>query len=297
MYKVNLSTSKTTKTTDTKTNTDKKSGTVVVAVPARERDRTSTEVKGSVGLSPAAVAKSVDPAPVSLTVEKKKKKKKAKHTYSKVMSDKLIARIDQWVADGYSDYWIAEQAPCIKRGIGVNQVCHARWRRWDLVDSNGHCGIGRPKPTSKNKNPHKIKKPKPTSFGQPNGNMHWREMVKRLDPSTGLPVGVTNVKPVGTRDIGKLITQCLDMSKQELRMCIKHKQLDGRGLSAGSLMIVRQCLVTLTGSAKESLAATKWLVERKYGATTVKIANGDGSNISNPLLALLTSDSKLKVKH
>ena len=294
MYKVDLPS----KTTNTKTNTDNKSGTVVVAVPVRERDRTNGERKGSVGLSPTTVAKSVDPAPVSSSTvtKKKKKKKKAEHTYSKVMSDKLIARIDSWVADGYSDYWIAEQDACTKRGIGVNQVCHARWRRWDLVDTNGHCGTGRPKPTSKNKNPHKIKKPKPTSFGQPNGNMHWREMVKRLDPSTGLPVGVTNVKPVGTRDIGKLITQCLDMSKQELRMCIKHKQLDGRGLSAGSLMIVRQCLVTLTGSAKESLAATKWLVERKYGATTVKIANGDGSNIGNPLLALLTADSKLKVK-
>lgn len=293
MYKVDLPS----KTTDMKTNTDKKAGAVVVAVPVRERDRTNGERKGSVGLSPTIVTKSVDPAPVSSTVtKKKKKKKKAKHTYSKVMSDKLIARIDSWVADGYSDYWIAEQAPCVKRGIGVNQVCHARWRRWDLVDTNGHCGIGRPKPTSKNKNPHKIKKPKPTSFGQPNGNMHWREMVKRLDPSTGLPVGVTNVKPVGTRDIGKLITQCLDMSKQELRMCIKHKQLDGRGLSAGSLMIVRQCLVTLTGSAKESLAATKWLVERKYGSVVTKIANGDGTNITNPLLALLTNDSKLKVK-
>lgn len=279
------------------------------AIPTQSTLAVNTNVKGTaashktsgVAGSTVSVRDAVVPASPKTSKTSKKNtkntKKKAKHTHCKRVSDKIINKINALAAEGWSDHWISEQKFAIKRELSPVEIMHVRYGFWkDLDTGNVRNMLHKPKPTNKNKNAPK-QKVRPTSFGQPNGNKPWHQMFDRIDPETGLPQKPKGVgRPHGARDINLLITDCFCYSIQELKKIIKYRQLDGRSLSAGVLMVVKQVLVSLTGSPKESLNATKWLIERKYGAPVTKIANADGTNI-NPLMALLTSDSKLKPKN
>lgn len=176
---------------------------------------------------------------------------------------------------------LSDTAAAVQLGIKPTTVLYVRSTLLGIQPTRPSC-----KPVNK--------KTKPTKqFGQPGGNKAWWTKIG----DDGLPIVPEGIgRPKGAVDLIPFLHKLSTYSKQEIKSIIKHRDLNGQSLSINTVGMAQMYLDTLHSDPNVRRAATKLLLDRRFGTALTRVGNADGSNI-NPLLSLLDpSTSKLKPK-
>lgn len=127
---------------------------------------------------------------------------------------------------------------------------------------------------------------------KPKDVVDWRRtMFQPNFDEHGLPITWPDIngiqRPRKPGNLTDLYVRLQQLSRAELQHILDYQTLDGRGISMGIEMYVRNLLDCVHYDPKVRLAATKMVSDRVHGTALTRIGNPDGTAV-NPLLALIS---------